>query len=79
MGGYDEASSLMVAGVIDLTGCSGGMVWSAVEVRANEEKGEWGEVRAETRRELGESESESRDKREKITIKKLDTHTTVPL
>ena len=77
MGGYDEASSLMVAGVIDLTGCSGGMVWSAIEVRANEEKGEWGEVRAETRRELGESES--RDKREKITIKKLNTHTTVPL
>ena len=36
-------------------------------------------MRTETMRELGESESESRDKREKITIKKLNTHATVPL
>ena len=36
-----------------------------MRVRANEEKGEGGEVRAETRRESDESESESRDKREK--------------
>ena len=73
MGGYDEASSLMAASVMDLTGGSGGMVWLAavVRVRANEEKGEWGEVKAETRRELdeSESESESREKREKKLLK----------
>ena len=52
---------------------NGGMVWPTVVVwvRTNEEKGEWGEVRAETRRESGESESEgeSRDKREKKLLK----------
>ena len=58
-----------------MIGGSGGMVWPVVvvKVRANEEKGEWGEVRAKTRRESSESEggseSESRDKREKKLLK----------
>ena len=54
-----------------MIGGNGGMVWPAVvvRVRKNEEKGEWGEVRAETMRESGESEGESRDKREKKLLK----------
>ena len=36
-----------------------------VRVRANEEKGEGGEVKAEARIEFGESENQSRDKRER--------------
>ena len=71
IGEYDEASPLMATSVPSMEGLmissSEGMVWLAavVRVRANEENGEWGEVRAETRRESSESESESRDKRER--------------
>ena len=36
-----------------------------VRVRANEKKGEGGEVKAETRIEFRESENQSRDKRER--------------
>ena len=48
-----------------------------VRVKANEEKGEWGEVRAEIRRKLGESESESRDQEREKIIKILNTHATI--
>ena len=47
------------------------------QVNSVETKGDWGEVRAETKRELGESESESIAKREKKTNKILNEHATV--
>ena len=42
-----------------------------MRVRANEEKGEGGEVRAETRIESSESENQSRDKRERKKTNKI--------
>ena len=42
-----------------------------MRVRANEEKGEGGEVRAEIRRESSESKSQSSDKRERKKTNKI--------